>query len=98
MSHANSVRELLRSPAVFELFDIAGVDEIPAVFAGEVVEQIDLYEPSRDDVVAGVIVGVVTLVDDVAALMVKVHDAADRFRQAGVRKIWVYGPSTTVAK
>jgi hypothetical protein len=88
--HANSVRELLRSPAVFELFDIAGVNEIPAVFAGEVVEQIDLYEPSRDDVVAGVIVGVVTLVDDVAALMVKVHDAADRFRQAGVRKIWVY--------
>src|SRR6476660_5630860 len=48
--HANSVRELLRSPAVFELFDIAGVNEIPAVFAGEVVEKIDLYEPSRDDV------------------------------------------------
>jgi len=87
---ANSIREILRSPAVFELFDISGVDEIPAVFAGEVVEKIDLYEPSLDDAVAGVIVGVVTSVDDVPALMVKVHDAAPRFRQSGVRKIWVY--------
>jgi len=86
----NSVREVLRSPAVFDLFDISGVDEIPAMFAGEVVEKIDLYDPSPDDIVAGVIVGVVTLVDDVPALMVKVHDAAERFTQAGVRKLWVY--------
>ena len=32
----------------------------------------------------------VTAVEDVATLMEKVHGAADRFRQAGVRKIWVY--------
>jgi hypothetical protein len=88
--HPNSVREVLRSPAIFELFDISGVDDIPAIFAGEVVEKIDLYEPTPDDVVAGVIVGVVTAVEDVPMLMDKVHGAADRFRQAGVRKIWVY--------
>jgi hypothetical protein len=28
--------------------------------------------------------------DDVGALMVKVHDGLDRFREAGVRKVWVY--------
>jgi len=89
----DSVGEVLRSPAVFELFDISGVEEIPAIFAGEVVEKIELSGASRDDDVAGVIVGVVTLVDDVSALMMKVHDAADRFRQAGVRKIWVYKAS-----
>jgi hypothetical protein len=88
--HRNSVREVLRSPAVFELFDVSGVDDIPAMFAGEVVEKIDLYEPSPDDAVARVIVGVVTAVEDVATLMEKVHGAADRFKQAGVRKIWVY--------
>jgi hypothetical protein len=88
--HPNSVREVLRSPAIFELFDVSGVDDIPAIFAGEVVEKIDLYEPSPDDVVAGVIVGVVTAVEDVPMLMEKVHGAADRFKQAGVRKTWVY--------
>jgi hypothetical protein len=88
--HPNSVREVLRSPAIFELFDVSGVDDIPAIFAGEVVEKIDLYEPSPDDVVAGVIVGVVTTVEDVPMLMEKVHGAADRFKQAGVRKTWVY--------
>lgn len=89
--HPNSVREVLRSPAIFELFDVSGVDDIPAIFAGEVVEKIDLDDgPSPDDVVAGVIVGIVTRVEDVPTLMEKVHGAADRFRQAGVRKIWVY--------
>jgi hypothetical protein len=88
--HSNSVREVLRSPAIFELFDLSGVDDIPAIFAGEVVEKIDLHEPSPDDAVAGVIVGVVTRVQDVATLMDKVHGAAARFKQAGVRKIWVY--------
>lgn len=87
----NSVREVLRSPAIFELFDASGVDYIPAIFAGEVVEKIDLYQPTSDDnTIAAVIVGVVTSVQDVTTLMVKVHDAADRFRSAGVRKVWVY--------
>jgi hypothetical protein len=86
----NSVRDVLRSPAIFELFDDSGVEDLPAIFAGEVVEKIDLHESSPDDGVAKVIVGVVTLVQDVATLMEKVHGAADRFAQAGVRKIWVY--------
>ena len=88
--HPNSIRDVLRSPAIFELFDNAGVHDIPAIFAGEVVEKIDLYETTPDDAVSRVIVGVVTLVQDVATLMDKVHGAADRFKQAGVRKIWVY--------
>ena len=88
--HPNSVREVLRSPAIFELFDVSGVNDIPAIFAGEVVEKIDLHEPSPDDAVAGVIVGVITVVHDVATLMDKVHGSADRFAHAGVRKIWVY--------
>jgi len=88
--HPNSVREVLRSPAIFELFDISGVNDIPAIFAGEVIEKIDLDQPGPEDAIAAVIVGVVTTVQDVATLMVKVHDAADRFRSAGVRKVWVY--------
>lgn len=87
---AGSIREVLRSPAIFELFDISGVDDIPPIFGGEVVEKIDLYPPSPVDHVGRVIVGVMSSVQDVGLLMVKVHDGLDRFKRAGVRKIWVY--------
>lgn len=88
--HTRSVRDVLRSPAIFEWFDISGVDDIPPIFGGEVVEKIDLYAPSPETHVAGVIVGAMAAVDDVPALMVKVHDGLDRFKDAGVRKVWVY--------
>ncbi|MDY6871953.1 MAG: fatty-acid--CoA ligase [Actinomycetota bacterium] len=88
--HPRSVREVLRSPAIFEWFDIAGVDDIPPVFGGEVVEKIDLDCPTSERQVAGVIVGAVAALDDMGALMVKLHDGLDRFREAGVRKVWAY--------
>jgi hypothetical protein len=87
---AGSLRDVLRSPAIFEWFDISGADDIPPIFGGEVVEKIDLYAPSPDDHVGRVVVGVMSSVEDVSALMVKVHDGLDRFKRGGVRKIWVY--------
>src|SRR6266481_2057280 len=36
------VDALLRSPLMFSWFDSAGVDELPPMFAGEVVEKFDL--------------------------------------------------------
>jgi hypothetical protein len=87
---AGPVREVLRSPAIFEWFNIAGADDIPPIFGGEVVEKIDLYAPSPDDHVGRVIVGVMSTVDDVSSLMDKVHDGLERFKRGGVRKIWVY--------
>jgi hypothetical protein len=88
--HARSLREVLRSPEIFEWFDISGADDIPPIFGGEVVEKIDLYPPSPDDHVGRVVVGVMSSVEDVSALMVKVHDGLERFKGGGVRKIWVY--------
>src|SRR3990170_1524864 len=71
--HARSIRDVLRSPEIFEWFNISGADDIPPIFGGEVVEKIDLYPPSPDEHVGRVIVGVMAPVDDVSALMVKVH-------------------------
>lgn len=88
--HARSIRDVLRSPAIFEWFDISGVEDIPPIFGGEVVEKIDLTGPSPQGHVAGVIVGAVATVDDVPTLMRKVHDGLERFEQGGIRKIWVY--------
>lgn len=88
--HAKSIRDVLRSPEIFEWFNISGADDIPPIFGGEVVEKIDLYPPSPEEHVGRVIVGVMASVDDVSALMVKVRDGLERFKRGGVRKIWVY--------
>src|ERR1700736_1468654 len=81
--------ELLRSPVIFEWFDVAGVDDIPAVFAGEVVEKLDLGGPV-DGQPPGVVVAALASVEDVAALLDDVHSAAERFTAAGLRKVWIY--------
>jgi hypothetical protein len=88
--HARSVRDVLRSPAIFEWFDISGVADIPPIFGGEVVEKIDLYPPSPEEHVGRVVVGVMSSVEDVSVLMTKVHDGLERFKSGGIRKIWVY--------
>jgi heme-degrading monooxygenase HmoA len=86
--HRRSVTDVLRSPAMFEWFDMDGVDDIPAVFAGEVVKKIDLAGTEESE--AAVIIGAVSTVGDVYELMAKVHSGLDRFREAGVRKVWLY--------
>jgi hypothetical protein len=97
------VDALLRSPVMFAWFDSAGVDEIPPMFAGEVVEKFDLGSPAgpvRDIRVAGpaaaaetVIVAAIAPVDQfegVDRLRARVHSAADRIAASGVRRFWIY--------
>lgn len=91
IQHHESVTDVLRSPAVFDIF--SDVDEIPAIFAGRIFEKIDMAGGAACDDragVPGVVVGVIARVDDVATLVANVHAAADRFIRAGVRKVWVY--------
>ncbi len=89
--NSRSIREVLRSPAIFEWFNISGADDIPPIFGGEVVEKIDLGPPTPEEHIGRVVVGVMSSVEDVSELMVKVHDGLERFQRGGVRKIWVYG-------
>lgn len=88
--HRRSIEELLRSPVMFEWFDMAGVNNIPAIFAGAVVEKIDLASREPEKIPGGVIVGTVSTVGDVTELMLKVRSGLDRFARAGVGKIWIY--------
>src|SRR5437660_673704 len=41
------VDALLRSPLMLSWFDSAGVEEIPPMFAGEIVEKLDLSPPAE---------------------------------------------------
>lgn len=80
--------ELLRSPAVMEWFDAAGVDEIPPLFAGEMIDKLELADHRAED--AGVVVAAIAPVHDFTALMENVRSSLRRFIAAGVRRVWVY--------
>jgi hypothetical protein len=81
--------DLLRSRVFFEWFDAVGVEDIPAVFAGELVERIDLTDAAHPGP-PGVIVEAMTSVADVSRLIEHVHVALDRFRAAGIQKTWIF--------
>lgn len=81
--------ELLRSRVFFDWFDAVGVEDIPAVFAGELVDRIDITD-SADPAPPGVIVAAMTSVHDVRELIEHVHSALDRFEAAGVLKTWIF--------
>lgn len=81
--------ELLRSRVFFDWFDEAGVQDIPAVFAGEIVERFITAAPAVPKA-PGVVLAAFASVDDVSTLTARVGRAMDRFTAAGVRKTWVF--------
>jgi heme-degrading monooxygenase HmoA len=74
--------ELLRSRVFFDWFDVVGVDDIPAVFAGEIVERFGSAAPSAP----GVVVAAMSAVDDVPSLTHEIRGALPRFEAAGIRQ------------
>ena len=85
------VDALLRSPRMLAWFDSAGVEEIPPLFVGEVVEKLDLAEAAAAGVQAGaVIVAAIVSVDQPDRLRAHVHRKAVRLAASGVRRFWIY--------
>jgi hypothetical protein len=81
--------ELLRSRVFFDWFDAAGVEDIPAVFAGEIVDRFVPQPPPAPEA-PGVVVCAIASVDDVSTLTAGVRSAMARFTAAGIRKTWVF--------
>src|SRR5271157_314622 len=81
--------ELLRSRIFFDWFDAVGVDDIPAVFAGEIVERFNSSPPSSP-APPSVVVAAIASVDDVSVLTQEVRVGLTRFAAAGVRKTWIF--------
>src|SRR6201992_4459277 len=57
--------ELLRSRVFFDWFDAVGVEDIPAVFAGEIVERFNSSTPSQPTA-PGVVIAAIASVDAVS--------------------------------
>jgi hypothetical protein len=81
--------ELLRSRVFFDWFDAVGVEDIPAVFAGEVIKRFEPL-PTSNPEAPGVVVAAIASVDDVRVLTEEVRAGLTRFAAAGVRKTWVF--------
>jgi hypothetical protein len=81
--------ELLRSRVFFDWFDAVGVEDIPAVFAGEIIERFEASAPANPTA-PGVVVAAMASVDDVSELTEEVRAGLTRFAAAGVRKTWVF--------
>ena len=92
------VDALLRSPAMFSWFDSAGVDEIPPVFVGQVVEKLNLdtgtleAHPAVTETgsPAAVIVGAIAPAGQLDRLRASIHAAVPRLAASGVRRFWIY--------
>jgi hypothetical protein len=88
-----SVDAMLRSPTLFDWFNAAGVEEIPPIFIGQVVEKLDLEPETRDSRTnadeAVVIAGIVSL-DNLERMLAAVHSDAAEMAAAGVRRYWTY--------
>ena len=83
------VLDLLRSRVFFEWFDAVGVEDIPAVFAGELIERLEL-SPESAHTVPEVMVSMVTPVADLTTLRAHVRATSDELRVAGVRKLTIF--------
>jgi len=83
------VVELLRSRAFFEWFDAVGVEDLPAVFAGELIERFDFVEDPATAPPGVVVVGIV-VVEDGAAFQDHVRKSRDLFLKAGIRRVRIF--------
>lgn len=84
------VRKVLGSRLFFDWFDALGVEDIPAVFAGETLDKITIVDADDPDQPPGVIVAAITSVSDPQALVGGLHRELHQIAAAGVRAIRIF--------
>lgn len=83
------VADLLRSHVFFDWFDAVGVEDLPAVFAGRLIEHRHFADHWTARAPAVVIAGV-TVVDDVDILLDQVNRTQNLFRRNGIEDVWIF--------
>lgn len=83
------VRKVLGSRLFFDWFDALGVEDIPAVFAGETLDKIVVVDADPDQP-PGVVVAAITSVVDAQALVGGLHRELHEIAAAGVRAIRIF--------
>lgn len=81
---------VLRSGLFLSWFDSVGIEDIPAVFAGDTVEKIAVGEVGPE-AAPGVIMATIARVSDVPRLISRIRAALPRFAHAGIRNLRLFG-------
>lgn len=84
------VLEVLRSGLFLSWFDSVGLQDIPAIFAGDTVEKIAVSD-ADPGATPGVIMSTIARVEDVSQLISGIREALPRFAHAGIRNLRVFG-------
>ena len=84
------ILEVLRSGLFLSWFDSVGLQDIPAIFAGDTVEKIAV-SATDPDTTPGVIMSTIARVEDVSRLVSRIRRALPRFADAGIRNLRVFG-------
>jgi hypothetical protein len=87
--HREPLDTMLRSGVILDWFKEAGVEDIPPMFVGTVLDRIDLGA-APPDVPPSVVVAAIAPVGDVPGFLERIHGDLDSFRASGVRKVWIY--------
>jgi hypothetical protein len=80
---------LVRSRNFLDWFEAVGVDDIPAVFAGQSMERLEISDVSESGN-AEVVVVAITPVEDPTSFLSLVHRSIDNFARAGIRRTLLY--------
>lgn len=83
------ILEVLRSGVFLDWFDAVGLDDIPAIFAGETVDKFTLVDPP-EGTPPGVIVGAIAAFENVPSLIEGVRNGLPRFADAGVQAVRIF--------
>ena len=83
------ILEVLRSRIFLDWFDSVGLQDIPAIFAGETVEKIAVSDPDPHDA-PGVIMATIARVDDLPTLISRIRTTLPRFADAGIRNLRLF--------
>lgn len=99
VSAREPVVDLLGSGAFHRWFDAVGVEDLPAVFAGQIIEHFDFTEhgdrtgkrslgswnnPGR------AVIAAIVAAQDTGALISNLSASQQRFRSAGIRRVWIF--------
>jgi hypothetical protein len=85
------VSQLLTSPDVLRWFDLGGVADLPPIFAGHVVEKLNLLDSPADfHGSSPVIVAGIVRMSDFDRYWELIRSAPRRLRKVGVTRYWAY--------
>ena len=99
LSVREPVVELLGSGVFHRWFDAVGVEDIPAVFAGQLIGHFDFTGRGARSRTRGLgswkkpgraVIAAIVSAQDTALLITNLGAARDRFRAAGIRRVWIF--------